>query len=138
MKQQLKSILLVDDDPATNFLHTLILRGMHCTESIKTVLNGKEALEYLRAAHAGEHPVPELVFLDINMPVTNGWEFLEEYETLPLEQRSKTVIVMLTTSLNPDDIARSEKYEDVQAYRHKPLEVKMMTAILEEFFLPQM
>jgi CheY-like chemotaxis protein len=138
MKQQLKSILLVDDDAATNFLHTLILRGMHCTENIQTVLNGQEALDYLRAAHAGEHPVPELVFLDINMPMVNGWEFLEEYDTLPQEQRAKTVIVMLTTSLNPDDIARSEKYDEVQAYRQKPLDVKMMTAILEEFFLAQM
>ena len=78
MKQKLNSILLIDDDIATNFIHTRLIKKTLVVDTIITKLNGEEAMEYLTTKKDGEYPQPELIFLDINMPVMNGWEFIEE------------------------------------------------------------
>src|ERR1700741_4670028 len=98
MKKKLECILLVDDDHEDNFFHKLVIERMDITKKIEVAKNGIEALEYLKADH---HVIPELIFLDINMPKMNGWEFLEEYQHLSPERKARITIMMLTTSANP-------------------------------------
>lgn len=131
MRKKLSTILLIDDDHDDNFYHELIINEMAIADSVDMVGNGIEALEYLTTA--GRVP-PELVFLDLNMPKMNGWEFLEKYEKLDLGQKAKVVILILSTSANPDDIQRSKEIEAVSGYESKPLSKKMLTEILEEHF----
>ena len=131
MKQKLKCILLVDDNEADNFIHTRVIKKMGCAEEIKAVRGGQEALDYLTSLTENHIPQPELIFLDINMPSMNGFEFLERYQkTIPKELRN-IVIMMLTTSLNPDDRLRSDTIEEVKDYKNKPLAKKLLTEILE-------
>ena len=120
MKQKLKSILLIDDDQATNFLHQIIIKKADCTDNLHIEYNGEAALNYLNTKMHGEYPSPELIFLDINMPRMNGWAFLEEYQKFNQGQRGTAVIVMLTTSLNPDDQERSKKFYAISEFRSKP------------------
>ena len=134
MKQKLNCILLVDDDPATNFLHKRVIQKEDCAEKIATVENGEQALQYLQSLVAENLPAPELIFLDINMPIMNAWEFLEAYHLLPEAQKNKTVIVMLTTSLNPDDELHAAKFPDISAYHFKPLDKNILQEILEKNF----
>ena len=134
MKQKLNCILLVDDDPATNFLHKRVIQKEDCTEKIVTVENGEQALQYLQSLAAENLPAPELIFLDINMPIMNAWEFLEAYYLLPEAQKNKTVIVVLTTSINPDDELQAAKFPDISAYHFKPLDKNMLQEILEKNF----
>ena len=65
----------------------------------------------------------------------NGWEFLEEYEKLTHDKRNDIILIMLTTSLNPDDVGRAESFSSISGYRNKPLTVKMIEEIVEEYFV---
>ncbi len=131
MKRKLSCILLVDDDPDDNFFHQRIIKKMNITDVIAVARNGIEALEYLRKE---KQCIPELIFLDINMPMMNGWEFLEEYKTLDAKQKARITIMMLTTSANPDDIKRANEIEDVTGIKTKPLSVEMLNEILAIHF----
>ncbi len=134
MKRKLNCILLVDDDPATNFLHTRAIKGTDCAEEIATAENGEAALSYLQQRFAQNLPAPALILLDINMPVMNGWDFLTAYRQLPEEQKSQSKIVMLTTSMNPDDELRAKTFSEIKEFNFKPLDKAMMLDLLQKHF----
>ena len=133
--QKLAAILLVDDDPTSNYLHQLLLEELAVADQLLVATNGAEALHILThvlppdAAAAG----PVLVLLDVNMPVMNGLEFLEAYQQLPPDRRQAVVIVMLTTSLHPRDLARIQALP-VAGLVSKPLSEEKINAILREHF----
>jgi len=131
MKRKLNCILLVDDNRDDNVFHQIILKKMDVVNYIDVVLNGVEALNYLKKENQAP---PELIFLDINMPRMNGWEFLEEYKHLPAHQRARVVIMILTTSANPDDIKKAKEIEEVTGIETKPLSEKIMSEILNQHF----
>lgn len=134
MKKKLTCILLVDDDLPTNFINERVLRKIDCTEKIMAVQGGFEALEYLKSTDKEKHPQPDLIFLDINMPGMNGWEFLESYNHLEEAQKSKAIVVMLTTSLNPDERDKANEIPQISAFLNKPLFVDGVKKILQEKF----
>ncbi len=130
----LNQILLIDDDKATNYLHKRVINRAGCALEVVEKLDGTEALEYLTTPIDGEFPRPELIFLDLNMPLMNGWEFLEAYKQLPEEQRGGQVIVMLTTSLNPDDRERADGIQQVSDYLSKPLTTELLKDLLAKYY----
>jgi CheY-like chemotaxis protein len=134
MKPKLKTILLVDDDEATNFINKMAIKQMNCTENIVVKENGIAALDYLTTYIDGKYPQPDLIFLDINMPAMDGWEFLQEYDNLEDNQLAKTVIVMLTTSLNPDDKVKAKVIPLISDFMSKPLTNEKLEHILERHF----
>ena len=139
MKQKLNCILLIDDDEATNFLSNIILEESNVSRHIKTKQTAKAALNYLAdsAQMNGVNtslPYPDLIFLDINMPAMDGWEFLEKYRELNKQLNRKPVIIMLTTSLNPDDKTRALNHPDISSFEYKPLTPEMIESIAKRFF----
>jgi CheY-like chemotaxis protein len=137
--KKLNCILLVDDDEPTNFLNKMILEDVNCAEAIEVAESGQSALKYLESASEnGYPPSPDLIFLDINMPAMNGWEFLEQYSNLDQQHKANVVIVMLTTSLNPDDRAKASKIEDVSGFETKPLTAEKLQSILNKYFPNEM
>lgn len=119
--KKLKCILLIDDDEATNYLHKLYIEQANIVENIRIAYNGIEALEYLKNTQNSEYLIPELIFLDINMPGMNGWEFLEEYKKLDVKIKGSAIVIMLTASINPDDEAIGISHPNVVGYITKPL-----------------
>lgn len=111
-------LLMIDDDPADLFFHTIVVEdsGLPCV--VQTELEAAAALESLNAAGAAP---PHLIFLDLNMPRMNGWEFLEEYERLPRETRAHALIAILSTSMNPADRSKALAHPCVADYFVKPL-----------------
>src|SRR5438445_13790262 len=103
MNKKLKCIMLVDDNPDDNFFHERVIKKDNAAEFVVAKQTGMDALEYLKSKKSNEDPHPDLIFLDINMPGMNGWEFLEEYNKLDEIFKSRAIIIMLTTSENPDD-----------------------------------
>ncbi|MEO5571554.1 MAG: response regulator [Bacteroidia bacterium] len=131
MKKKLDCILLIDDDYEDNMFHKIIINEMDMCHRIDTVENGIEAITYLKKEN--QKP-PELIFLDINMPKMNGWEFLEQYKHLDATQKSKIVIMILTTSANPDDIKKAKEIQDLIGFETKPLSKEVLTEILNRHF----
>lgn len=134
--KKLNCILLIDDDEPTNFLNQFILEGMGCANNIRVAQNGIDALSYLEKTVTDyeNYPLPELIFLDINMPAMNGWEFLERYAQLSSEKKADVVIVMLTTSLNPDDRAKAGNIKEVDGFESKPLSEEKVKELLIKYF----
>jgi CheY-like chemotaxis protein len=137
MSQKLMCILFIDDDEPTNFLNKLLVEEMGCAEHVQVVTSGIEALEYLTGTGSfsnNGHPRPDLIFLDINMPGMDGWEFLQHYHKLPSNQKANIVMVMLTTSLNPDDEKTAQKNIEISGFENKPLQPEVIKKILTQFF----
>jgi CheY-like chemotaxis protein len=134
MDSKLKCIVLIDDDEPTNFLHQRVIERYGCAERVIVFQDAKLALKFLSERENGVYVQPELILLDINMPGMNGWEFLEAYENLPAEQRGQIVVMMLTTSLNPDDAKYADSVVSVARFLNKPLTSAMLQEILAKYF----
>ncbi len=134
MSKTLKCIMLVDDNPDDNFFHERVIKQSHSAETVVAKQTGMAALEYLKLKKDDEHLTPDLIFLDINMPGMNGWEFLEEYNKLDEKAKSRAIVVMLTTSENPDDKMKAKTIELASDFKTKPLTQEMLEEIIEKYF----
>lgn len=118
----LKRVLLVDDDDITNFFNQHLISKLGIAEEITVVLNGQEAIDFLTTQEGGVFPSPDLVLLDINMPIMDGYQFLAAHDSLPPEQKAKSVYLMLTTELLPEDKAKTDRFSTLSGFLNKPLE----------------
>ncbi len=134
MPKPIQCILLVDDDPDDNFYHQLVINESGLCETVKVAENGVAALQYLTRLEAADYKQPDIIFLDINMPGMNGFEFLAQYHTLPDSQKSRVLVMMLTTSMNPIDRGRAEAFNEVKGYYIKPLTIGMLTELVATHF----
>jgi CheY-like chemotaxis protein len=138
MKQKLNCVLFIDDDEPTNFLNRMIMENTGCAGHIEVANSGEQALRYLDnkgdTDKNNRYPRPDLIFLDINMPAMNGWEFLKEYNDLEDEQKGNIVIIMLTTSLNPDDKSKATETPHIAGFETKPLTEDKLTGLLMKYF----
>jgi len=105
--RKLKCVMLIDDNPNDNFFHERVIKKCNGAEVVVVMQTGESALEYLRSAGLETAPYPSLIFLDVNMPRMNGWEFLEAYERQDAVLRRNVTVVILSTSENPDDRAKA-------------------------------
>jgi CheY-like chemotaxis protein len=131
MSKKSHCIMLVDDNPDDNFFHEREIKKADSTNVIIAKHSGRKALDYLKSK---EDPRSDLIFLDINMPGMNGWEFLEEYNQLDKDLQGHAIIIMLTTSDNIDDLARAKSWSIVSDYITKPLTKEAMDDIAAKYF----
>jgi CheY-like chemotaxis protein len=136
--RELECILLIEDDKATNFIHTLAIQELKLDAKIEVCVNGREGLDYLtcQGKHKGQtkYPQPGLIFLDINMPLMDGWEFLAEYNKLSEMQKGGIVLMMVSASTNPDDEQRALHQETVSGFIPKPLSSEVIREIVNTYF----
>ena len=136
--KDLDCVLLVDDDISTNFIHRRIVQNAKINVDVKEITSAKEALDYL--TYSGKYkdqtdaPKAGIIFLDINMPGMNGWDFIAEYKKLDEKHKARIIVVMLTTSLNPDDEKHAANVEEIATYLHKPLNIDAFAKIADQYF----
>ncbi len=127
-------MLLIDDDDACLFLHKLVLEEAQLASAIDAVSSGHEALAYLskvcvQTSHGRDCSCPDLVLLDINMPVVNGFEFLEFCQVMGLLVGKQIKIIVVTSSENELDKQKAREY-DVDGYLVKPLTEEKLQEVL--------
>lgn len=123
-----KNIMLVDDDKIFNFLSEKTITSLGLANEIHFALNGRQALALLEEYKNGNVQRPDIIFLDLNMPIMNGYEFIEAFALMDLPEKSSITIVVLTSSADPNDLARAKEL-GIKYYFNKPLtkdEIKKM------------
>ena len=116
-------ILIIDDDEINNFIAAKLIDKIPPKAKVSTCVNGQEGIDFVKNKLNNQDEFPDIIFLDINMPLMNGWEFLEEYEHIKNDIKKKVTINMLSSSVYNDDISKAETYTTVNKFISKPLTV---------------
>lgn len=128
----LERILLVDDDHTTNHVNQRVLLGGGITRQVDVRLNGRDALTYLTTPDAdGHYAAPEIILLDLKMPIMDGFVFLDQYRDLPAAQKARTLFI-LSSAAGYYDRERLKTYPDVAVMLDKPLEPTYMKQLMRE------
>jgi CheY-like chemotaxis protein len=130
-----KNILVVDDDAVAIFLIEKIVTSTGLAGNVYKALNGKEALAFFNSGPGTDNGKnrPEVVLLDLNMPIIDGFEFLEAYNTMNLPGAEKAVIIVVTSSYHPHDMQKA-KAMGIKHYLTKPISAgNVRDIILKEF-----
>ncbi len=119
----MKNVLLIDDDTVSNFVNKKNLQLTGLVDKIETATNGREALSMFDGYYKSGNPLPDFIFLDINMPIMDGFEFLELYNKLQFPSKENIQIIMMSSSENDRDVVKA-KNNGVLRYIFKPLTQK--------------
>src|SRR5579872_1391183 len=130
MEYKYKKVMIIDDNEIDLYIAEMVMATTKFAEKVICINSAKEALTYLKPLYERPDELPELIFLDINMPEMNGFEFLNEYRHLPENIRKKCIIMMLTTSLDEDDRLQAERNQFVQKFLNKPLDKDKLAQLM--------
>jgi CheY-like chemotaxis protein len=125
-----KHILLVDDNDVDNFIAEQMLQIRNVAEHITVKKSASSALDFLQKQAAQLNPFPDYIFLDLNMPVMDGYAFLKEYSKFPEPLKAKSNIIILTSSEDPKDKDKAEHNPLVKKFLQKPLTLKNIDDVI--------
>lgn len=123
------NLLVIDDDDINIFIIKKIVEKTGFDIEMVARNNGQQALDYLNETIAQNKALPRLVLIDINMPVMNGWEFIEAYDSLGIEQ--KVDMYILSSSVYENDIEKTKSYKAVKGFISKPLSMERLTELVK-------
>lgn len=133
MMEKIKQVLVIDDDPINNIIFQKLSEFIHFAEDIIPFISAVDSLDYLQKLEEEQTPPPDIIFLDIRMPIVNGWEFLERLSKLNKNHYfDGTAIYMLTSSSEQSDVNKAKNYSLVTDYIVKPLSTEKLEEIKEK------
>ncbi|MCD0475361.1 response regulator [Flavobacterium sp. EDS] len=128
-------ILCIDDDPIALMLCKKVITKAEFSKEIITAQNGEEALSYFNSLKYNTKPTdlntkkPRLIFLDLNMPVMGGWEFLDHFSTPNYSDFNTTNIIILSSTIDPEDLEKAKNYPMILDFLSKPITLQMLEYI---------
>ncbi len=123
------NLLVIDDDDINIFIIKKIVEKTEFDINMVAKSNGQQAIDYLTETIAQQQTLPHLILIDINMPVMNGWEFVEAYQTLGIQQNVDLYI--LSSSVYENDIEKTKSYASVKGFISKPLSIERLTELIK-------
>lgn len=134
MGQKVELACIIDDDKIYVNLVRKIIEIKKLSENLLIFKNGKEAIDYFRLiiGNMTEDKLPDIIFLDLNMPVMDGWEFLSEFIKIKNNFEKKITLYVVSSSIDPRDLERAKSFNMVTDYLIKPIELKKFEKIFEK------
>jgi CheY-like chemotaxis protein len=126
----IKNIALVDDDDVFVFLTKKVIKATNLVDRITVFTNGLEALNFIKENQDNADALPEIILLDLSMPVMNGWQFLREYILLNPKLAKKISIYICSSSISPDDISLAKTISEVSDFIIKPITEDKLTELI--------
>ncbi len=130
-RKKVELACIIDDDSVYVSLITKIIRMKKLAKNLLVFSNGKEALDYFKAiiTNLDEEKIPEVIFLDINMPVMDGWEFVQEFAKVKNEVNKDITLYMVSSSIDPRDIKKAHELKGITDYLLKPLKIEDIQSV---------
>jgi CheY-like chemotaxis protein len=126
-------IAIIDDDTIFQFIGKRFIESLESVDKTLVFSDGKDAIDYLYFNVNDTDKLPDIIFLDINMPVMNGWQFLNRYIQFKSEIEKKILIYIVSSSNNPDDFIQAKSIFEVTDYLVKPVNRDKYASILHSF-----
>lgn len=120
---------IIDDDAIYTFTIKRLLEKNQLAKKIDVFNNGRDALERLHTIHEDESKYPDIILLDINMPVLDGWQFMDEF--VHILNKSEIKLYMVSSSIDPRDMEKSKLYNDIDDFIVKPVTVQSLKSIMQ-------
>ena len=117
----MKNVWLIDDDEVFVFLTKKLIARSELEVTVETYINGQDAIEQLQSLAQDEDALPDIILLDLNMPVMDGWEFLKAYEEISFSNPNKIHLYIVTSSISPYEVERAKQIPAVQEFIVKPM-----------------
>ncbi len=130
--QPLKLIWVIDDDPIFTFLTEAQLTDLYSHITVRSDANGQEAYEALKMCIAEEQDLPELILLDINMPVMDGWEFIDQYKALMGDFDQQVFVFMVSSTIDINEIEMAKTHEQIEGFISKPLVMDELVRMIKD------
>ncbi|WP_209401614.1 response regulator [Pseudozobellia sp. WGM2] len=118
---KISSTCIIDDDPIFVYSTKRIMKDLNFSENIIVYTNGQDAIDGLKEMITNGDKMPPVIFLDLNMPIMNGWDFLEDFVQIPHNNREEVLIYIISSSIDPRDLEQIKRYEVVNNYILKPV-----------------
>ncbi|MDG1571150.1 response regulator [Robiginitalea sp. M366] len=130
MSAAFKEVCIIDDDPIYQFGMKILMSEVDFSEQILIYQDGQEAIDGLLQKLGRGEALPPVIFLDLNMPIKDGWDFLDDFVQIPHNNREKVTIYVISSSINPADRERARQYEVVGNYIVKPISSENLKEII--------
>lgn len=124
---------IIDDDPIFVYGTKKVMKEVDFCSDVIVYHNGQDAINGLRNLVEEKKELPSLIFLDLNMPVMDGWEFLDDFITIPNNNIEKVHVYVISSSIDANDFIRARNYEVVNNYILKPITPEDLVAVLKMF-----
>jgi CheY-like chemotaxis protein len=128
--KKISTVCIIEDDPMQVFIITKMIEMTDMVENTIIFNDGQEAYSKLRDIILADEKLPEIILLDLNMPIWDGWQFLDEFNKMPLS--NSVIVYILTSSNDPDDLKRAETYHLSKNYLIKPIPIDQLTNVFEK------
>lgn len=131
--KHIKTLAIVDDDEIFVFLTKKAIEKIDLAEHVKVFGNGLDAINFLK--ENADHPVflPQIIILDLFMPIMDGWQFLEKFALLKYKFEKKIIIYVVSSSISPEDMKRAKSINDVSDFIIKPITKEKLVDIVKKF-----
>lgn len=130
----LKKLILIEDDDVIVYLTQKLIKESKTIELLNVLKNGRKALDYFIENAKNEDLLPDFIFLDLSMPILDGWQFLEEFARIKDSMAKNIQIYITTSSISPKDLSKAESYDFISDFVIKPISLENFNRIINSDF----